>query len=572
MTRVLERSLIAQLVQLWLLSLALSGCALAWDRPERDAAAHPSGDAGSEPDAGTRTDAGQFRVPDARPDNPDAAEDVLEDAGGVGCSPDTCEHGSCNEAGGCECDPEYPFDGERCASPRCAGVLCKVGERCEVEDDETVCNCQPGYTRCGERCVDTQDDREHCGACDFACAQGLGCQTGKCEQRVHALALDEGATCALLEIRSSGNAYPLRCWGRGDFELYRRDDLSASNLPTTVDGVEAAAVIAMSAHRRCIIKPGSEDVMCWGRCGHDCGLYMNQIDDHYRSLHWFHSAGVLALSTADGWDWTQGVGGNTCMLGEAAGLSCVGYSVFITSSRNSFGSFEVRVETFADSPRFIDVSGVDMHTCAVIEDGRVACWGVPDATLFGAESHCPDYQLGGTCTDEQAVAVLVQREGGGALTGALSVRAGSMFSCAVTRDHEVYCWGGNGITGMLGANREDYPQGAVEIAAQDEFEEVAVGGAFACARAASGQVYCWGYRGNVGVGDVAGDAYEGRYFKAPQRVPALPDALNIWAGHVHACARTRSGEVLCWGDNQLGQLGTGDTLPRTTPTPVQSLH
>ncbi|MSP17434.1 MAG: hypothetical protein EXR73_12655 [Myxococcales bacterium] len=37
-------------------------------------------------------------------------------------------------------------------------------------------------------------------------------------------------------------------------------------------------------------------------------------------------------------------------------------------------------------------------------------------------------------------------------------------------------------------------------------------------------------------------------------------AVEIALGTQHACARRADGTVLCWGDNQFGQLGLGTTV------------
>ena len=36
----------------------------------------------------------------------------------------------------------------------------------------------------------------------------------------------------------------------------------------------------------------------------------------------------------------------------------------------------------------------------------------------------------------------------------------------------------------------------------------------------------------------------------------------------HACVRSPDGAVRCWGDNEHGQLGVGDTAPRLAPAPI----
>ena len=46
--------------------------------------------------------------------------------------------------------------------------------------------CPDGYAPCGKgdglRCYDLTRSQDHCGACGLACAQGLACQAGTCQQ------------------------------------------------------------------------------------------------------------------------------------------------------------------------------------------------------------------------------------------------------------------------------------------------------------------------------------------------------------------------------------------------------
>ena len=45
------------------------------------------------------------------------------------------------------------------------------------------------------------------------------------------------------------------------------------------------------------------------------------------------------------------------------------------------------------------------------------------------------------------------------------------------------------------------------------------------------------------------------------------DAFAVFAGQQYSCALL-GGRGWCWGRNNFGALGTGDTILRTTPTPV----
>lgn len=51
----------------------------------------------------------------------------------------------------------------------------------------------------------------------------------------------------------------------------------------------------------------------------------------------------------------------------------------------------------------------------------------------------------------------------------------------------------------------------------------------------------------------------------------IDDAVQVGVGVDHACVRRSGGEVVCWGRNDAGQLGTGALAPRPGARPVSGL-
>lgn len=55
------------------------------------------------------------------------------------------------------------------------------------------------------------------------------------------------------------------------------------------------------------------------------------------------------------------------------------------------------------------------------------------------------------------------------------------------------------------------------------------------------------------------------------RVQGLEGVKLIAVGAFHNLALQEDGTLWAWGNNEYGQLGTGDTQPRSQPIPVQGL-
>lgn len=103
-------------------------------------------------------------------------------------------------------------------------------------------------------------------------------------------------------------------------------------------------------------------------------------------------------------------------------------------------------------------------------------------------------------------------------------------------------------------------------AAPDEIAEIAAGSHHACVRYGDGQIKCWGQNesGQLGLGDTRarGDVPADMGARLPFVDTGGRKVRALALGSAHSCALTTEGDVLCWGANDRGQLGQGDTLQR----------
>ena len=148
-----------------------------------------------------------------------------------------------------------------------------------------------------------------------------------------------------------------------------------------------------------------------------------------------------------------------------------------------------------------------------------------------------------------------------------SVSAGQDFTCGVTPLHTIYCWGRN-LGGSLGdgTTTDRLTPVAVSLPAGVLFDSVSAGQDHACGLSTTGDVYCWGTNtfGQLGTGNTS-----------PRTTPGLISApgltfTSVSAAAQFSCALTTVQTVRCWGFNDDGQLGTAPGAAGTpNPTPLE---
>jgi parallel beta-helix repeat protein len=148
-----------------------------------------------------------------------------------------------------------------------------------------------------------------------------------------------------------------------------------------------------------------------------------------------------------------------------------------------------------------------------------------------------------------------------------SVTAGLWFSCGIrANDSRVMCWG-RGDDGALGNNDNTTFYQLNPVLTYDTSPYIMVSAArnsWACGiRANDSRVLCWGVNnvGQLGVGGSNGGEYI-----VPTLTTDTSAYIMVSAGWTHACGiRANDSRVLCWGANAEGELGDGTLTNRNTP-------
>jgi alpha-tubulin suppressor-like RCC1 family protein len=119
-----------------------------------------------------------------------------------------------------------------------------------------------------------------------------------------------------------------------------------------------------------------------------------------------------------------------------------------------------------------------------------------------------------------------------------------------------------GLVAVTAPGRADSGEAAVAGAAQYQ-RIVSLGATHSCAITDAGGVECWGDNqfGQLGTGDNASST-------TPRAVSGISGALEMAAGNGHTCVLIHGGSVKCWGLDTSGQLGNGDATLTSQNHPV----
>ena len=251
---------------------------------------------------------------------------------------------------------------------------------------------------------------------------------------------------------------------------------------------------------------------------------------------------------------TVGMGrSHTCAILDDSSLMCWGsdsWGILGNGDAETSSQYEPVQVPVPDGRTVKSVGGGQQNTCILLTDGGVMCWG---------RDHVGQNGDGGTSSTTYSASSNVALPDGRA---AVHLAVGHFHSCVILDNGQVSCWGFN-TDGMLGDNTttnsitpliSHLPNGSTAV-------DLALGIHHSCAVIENGSVYCWGHnnKGRLGVGFTGGELH------TPQHVVGAEDVVAIDADEWHTCALNRNGTILCWGFNKQGQLGLGHSGDRNTP-------
>jgi alpha-tubulin suppressor-like RCC1 family protein len=312
----------------------------------------------------------------------------------------------------------------------------------------------------------------------------------------------------------------------------------------TADGAVTPTNVGAGGEYTCVRLPDGT-VQCTGR--NQFGQHGNGTIDDSSVLE-----PVSGITTA-----TRVLAGDeyACALLADGTAKCWGLGESGQRGDGSFGTFALEPVAVGGLTGAVALAAGYGHTCAVLADGTMRCWG---------ENR--EGQLGNGTTADPGTPHPVTVSG---ITGAGAFTTGAYHTCAVAADHTVKCWGRND-QGQLGDGTVTRSSTPVQV--QTGFgplsgvTALAGGGAHTCALLANGTVRCWGENSEGQLGD-------GSRLGKPNgiTVTGISTAIAISAGWEHSCAVLADGTVRCWGANAFGQLGDGTTTRRLTPVPVSGI-
>ena len=298
----------------------------------------------------------------------------------------------------------------------------------------------------------------------------------------------------------TGEAY---CWGLNNHGQLGDSTTAQRTAPSLVAGGRVFASISSGADHGCAVEAGTRDTYCWG--------YNNVGQLGNGTTLDFLAPTLILGSSLFGFDAASAGWAVTCAVTPDGSGYCWGYNNY-----GQLGNGTI-LNQYSPTPvlgglTFQSIQVSSYYTwwdaCGVTPEGEAYCWGTNNHGQMGV----------GSITDYSAAPALVF--GGLAFAG---VSPGGDHTCGVTTDGDAYCWGRNdhGQLGSGSISTTDDASTPSLVTGGHVFRFVGSGWNFSCGITTDDDVYCWGQNqvGQLGDGTIT-DSPE------PMLVTGLPVGLG----------------------------------------------
>jgi len=213
------------------------------------------------------------------------------------------------------------------------------------------------------------------------------------------------------------------------------------------------------------------------------------------------------------------------------------------------------------------ISGGNVHTCALLDNASVKCWGHGGNGRLG-QGNTNDLGDGANEMGDNLPSIDL-----GTGRTATATAAGGAHSCAILDNGSVKCWGKN-AHGQLGLDYTPDNLGhqpgemgdnlsSINLGTGRTATAIAAGIFHSCAILDNGSVKCWGNNnyGQLGIDNTTqmGDSSGEMTQLTGINLGTGRTATAIAAGRSHTCAILDNTSVKCWGRNNYGNLGIDNT-------------
>ncbi len=559
------------------LSVLLAACV--GDEP-----AIPTGDAGSDVMVIARTDAGaDATVVEREPDAGEEAGEASTPDAGADSAPDAMTGPVCPATDlvcGQACVPNDPLNcgtcGHDCTNlANVSGAVTCVSGVCAFAQSA----CKPGFAHCSGSpdlgCETSITTQNNCGGCGTECGvaaplcssngSSYGCVSG-CMGTAPTLC--NGTTC----VNTTDDA----------------ENCMACNMPCTTAVAHAQATCSMSTcgyactasypnacNGGCV--NFSNDSSNCGTCGHACTGGMtcqaggcacpggtHDCSGTCDSNSSTASCGATSCSAcpvpANG---SATCDGTSCGIGCSGGFTQCGSTCVDETKNGNCGGCGVSCPvscTGSQCVKAIAIGAGVLHSCALLSNGTVECWGDNNYGELG-------YATTQTCSSSATPCSLSPQVVPN-LTGVVALTVADLTNCALLTNGTVKCWGYNNYgqlgvapSGSCAASPSCFSMMPVTVPLSSTAIAIAAGYSATCAVMSGGTVECWGGNmvGQLGNGSTTAET-------GPQLVSVITTATAVALGELHACAILSDHTVDCWGDDDADELGYTTTTCNTSDT------